>query len=65
MTKTIEYIIQKIVSGYAPDKIFLFGSYATGTATVDSDLDLLLIKETQVPVYQRSREVRKLLYGIY
>ncbi|MBC8323343.1 MAG: nucleotidyltransferase domain-containing protein [Candidatus Marinimicrobia bacterium] len=28
-----------------PDKIILFGSYANGTATEDSDIDLFLLKD--------------------
>lgn len=41
----IQTIVQRIVEGYAPDRIILFGSYAYGTPTEDSDLDLLTIKE--------------------
>ena len=38
----IEEIIKRIASNYKPEKIILFGSYAYGTATEDSDLDLLV-----------------------
>ena len=41
----IQAIVQRIVDGYAPDRIILFGSYAYGTPTEDSDLDLLIIKQ--------------------
>ena len=40
----IQAVVQRIVAGYAPDRIILFGSYAYGTPTEDSDLDLLVIK---------------------
>ncbi|GAB3289733.1 nucleotidyltransferase domain-containing protein [Hymenobacter humi] len=40
----IQAIVQRIVAGYQPDRIILFGSYAYGTPTEDSDLDLLVIK---------------------
>jgi uncharacterized protein len=56
----IKQITQTIVSSYNPDKIILFGSYASGTATHDSDLDLLIIKDTSLPGYQRSREIQRL-----
>ena len=59
----ISEIIDKIVSGYNPDKIILFGSYATENPTEGSDLDLFIIKETELPRPQRSIQVRKLLYG--
>ena len=42
--KQIQAIVQRIVAGYQPDRIILFGSYAYGTPTEDSDLDLLVIK---------------------
>ena len=63
--KQIEEIIERITSNYKPDKIILFGSYAYGTPTEDSDLDLLvIIKSSKQPRYQRAREIRKHLWGI-
>ena len=59
----IAYIIARIVSGYHPDKIILFGSYAIGKANEDSDLDLMVIKATDLPRPQRTFQVRKMLYG--
>jgi predicted nucleotidyltransferase len=56
-------IVKKIVSGYNPDKIILFGSYANGKPTEDSDLDLMVIKATDLPRPQRTIQVRKMLYG--
>lgn len=47
-----------------PQKIYLFGSYASGTANKESDIDLLLLKES---ILSRSREMvaaRKLLGGL-
>lgn len=41
----IQAVVRRIVEGYAPDRIILFGSYAYGEPTEDSDLDLLIIKE--------------------
>lgn len=60
----IRSLVNKIATTYQPDKIMLFGSYATGQATEDSDVDLLIIKETGVPRHQRGREVRRFLYGL-
>ena len=59
----IDEIVQKIVEGYQPEKIILFGSYANGTPTEDSDLDLLIVKDVEGPKYKRSSEVRRLLDG--
>jgi predicted nucleotidyltransferase len=36
--------VQRVIDVYRPEKIILFGSYAQGRATRDSDVDLLLIK---------------------
>jgi uncharacterized protein len=44
-----------------PEKIILFGSYAHGTADENSDLDLAIIKKTDLPGYKRPIEFRKAL----
>jgi predicted nucleotidyltransferase len=59
----ISEIVKKIASGYNPDKIILFGSYATGNPNEDSDLDLFVIKDTDLPRPQRTVQVRRMLYG--
>ena len=55
----IDAVTQKIVDGYQPEKIILFGSYANGNPKEDSDLDLLIIKQTLTPFHRRPREVRR------
>ncbi len=59
----ISEIVNKIVSGYNPEKIILFGSYATENPGENSDLDLLVIKETDLPRPLRAVQVRKMIYG--
>jgi predicted nucleotidyltransferase len=59
----ISEIVKKIAFGYNPDKIILFGSYATGNPNENSDLDLFVIKDTDLPRPQRTVQVRKMLYG--
>jgi len=63
MTKTLENYLDDIVSNiktnYIPEKIILFGSYSDGTYTEDSDIDLLLIKETNKHPIWRRVEARK------
>jgi uncharacterized protein len=59
--ENIDNIISTIGNVYQPDKILLFGSYALGEATIDSDLDLLIIKESSKPRIERALELRKLL----
>ncbi len=57
----IESVVQVIVEGYDPMKIILFGSYAYGHPTKDSDLDLLIIKDGEASGIQRNRRVRNIL----
>ena len=56
----IKLIINKIINDYNPKKIILFGSYAIGNPTDDSDIDLLIVKDSNLPVIERNRLVRKL-----
>ena len=57
----IDDIVKKIVAGYSPRKIILFGSYASGIPTEDSDIDLLIIKETDKGPLERWMELKHLL----
>jgi predicted nucleotidyltransferase len=64
----VEVIIKKIVKAisteYQPDKIILFGSYAYGIPTEESDVDLLIIKDTEKPFHKRWAEVCRIISGI-
>lgn len=44
-----------------PEKIILFGSYAYGIPTINSDIDLLVIMKTQDSFHQRIQKIRPLL----
>jgi predicted nucleotidyltransferase len=45
-----------------PERIILFGSYAYGNPTPDSDVDLLVIWNTNKPRRERILDVSLLLY---
>ncbi len=61
----IEEIVRRIVDNCKPEKVILFGSYAYGRPTKDSDLDLLVVvQSSSLPRYKRAREIRKYLWGI-
>ena len=47
VAETLPRAIERIVSALKPEKIILFGSYAYGTPTPDSDVDLLVIMKTK------------------
>lgn len=57
-------LVDKIASRILPNKIMLFGSYAKGSATNKSDLDLFIIKDTHLPMSQRNEEVRSFLTNL-
>ena len=58
-------ITQKLVVNLHPEQIILFGSYAYGEPTEDSDVDLLVIvTQSDEPRYRRSRQAYRVLRGI-
>jgi predicted nucleotidyltransferase len=58
-------IIQWIVKVMDPEKIIMFGSRAKGTATEDSDLDLMVIVDKSEIPRPRSRPVYGALRDIF
>ncbi len=62
-TAKIFDIVNRIATKFNPDKIILFGSYAAGTPNNDSDLDLLIIQDTELPPHRRSFDIQKFLIG--
>ncbi len=64
----IHRVIQQMVSvlkeRYQPEQIILFGSYASGVPHRDSDIDLLIVKSTRQPFFQRLAEVRRLVSDV-
>lgn len=57
-------IAERIRKGYKPEMIVLFGSYAQGRIGPDSDIDLLVIKDSNLRRDERDREIRPLLRDI-
>lgn len=62
VSKTLPGAIERIVSELKPEKIILFGSYAYGNPTPDSDVDLLVIMKTKDKESDRYVAVSNLLY---
>lgn len=58
--ETINWIVLEIVRRFAPEQVVLFGSYATGNPTPDSDLDLFVVMQTDLPRHKRSTQIRLL-----
>ncbi len=61
----LQEVVRRIVAIGAPEKIVLFGSHARGNARPDSDLDLLIIEESDVPRHRRAARYRLGLLGLF
>jgi uncharacterized protein len=59
--ETLPAAVERIVHELIPEKVVLFGSYAYGVPTPDSDVDLLIILKTDAPSKNRSWAVSQLL----
>lgn len=54
-------ILPIIINNYQPEKIILFGSLAIGQIHEWSDIDLAIIKETELNYFDRLFEFKKML----
>lgn len=62
VAKTLPQAIKRIVTELKPEKIILFGSYAYGNPTPDSDVDLPVIMKTKAREIDGYVIVSNLLY---
>ncbi|ERM92468.1 nucleotidyltransferase [Caldanaerobacter subterraneus subsp. yonseiensis KB-1] len=56
----LKRIVDVLIREYQPEKIILFGSLATKKINEWSDIDLIVIKDTNKPFYERLEEVIKI-----
>jgi len=54
-------ITNKIANSLSPESVILFGSYAYGKTTQNSDLDILVIMNTELNAASRNRLVSRLI----
>ncbi|MBM2817044.1 MAG: nucleotidyltransferase protein [Ignavibacteria bacterium] len=62
-TAKINEVVSRIAKSFNPEKIILFGSYAQGTPNKGSDLDLIIIQDTDLPSHKRGLDIRLSLIG--
>lgn len=62
--RTLQEIVQRVLSVGGPHKVILFGSRARGEAKSGSDYDLLVIESSDLPRYRRAAKYRKALTGV-
>jgi len=63
----VEEVKRQIVQAIKPlnpEKIILFGSYAYGTPTEDSDLDICVVEKEFESKWEEKAKIRRLLSGI-
>jgi predicted nucleotidyltransferase len=60
----LDRIVRKIAENAMTEKIILFGSWAKGAATDDSDLDLLIVMNVRDSKRQEAIKIDLLLEGI-
>ena len=58
-------VVRRIVSAGDPFRIVLFGSRAKGQARPESDLDLLIIEESDLPGDKRPARYLRALIGLF
>jgi predicted nucleotidyltransferase len=60
----LKEIVRRLVAAVNPDRIILFGSRARGDAKPDSDVDLLVIKDSDEPPHRRVIRAYRALSGL-
>lgn len=58
--KKIQFLKDALVP-YSPERIYLFGSWSRGEEDDLSDLDIVVIKRTKKPFFNRLRETVRLI----
>ena len=61
----LNLMIKRLITTLNPEKIYLFGSRATGTCTHDSDYDLMVVvPQSNLPRHKRNRIAFRALCGV-
>ncbi len=64
LTNRLRSIGEKLRRDYRAEKVVLFGSFARGEETEDSDVDILVVAPTKERFFQRMATVRRLIRGL-
>lgn len=61
--KHIQALVETVIREKLPEKIVLFGSHVRQEAKWDSDVDLLVVMETDLEPLERVMDIKKLLHA--
>jgi predicted nucleotidyltransferase len=61
--RLLDEVVRRVLQVGSPQIIVLFGSRARGDARPDSDLDLLILEDSELPGYRRSPRYYHALTG--
>ncbi len=59
----LQRLVARIAEEVRPERIVVFGSYAKGAASTSSDLDILVVMDTNLPVPKRAALLRPVVDG--
>jgi len=62
--RQINQVAKSIAEEFRPERIILFGSYAYGTPTEDSDVDLLVVKRMRGDVIKMAGDIYGFIHRI-
>lgn len=62
--KVLQEMVNRIVGAVDPERIILFGSYASGVPKRGSDIDILVVMHSDLPRYKRSVPIYEALSGM-
>ena len=64
-SESLKEVVDRLVRGLQPERIYLFGSQARGEADEGSDIDLLLVvPDSDLPRHRREALSYDLLWGL-
>src|SRR5438034_6403178 len=61
--RAILRFVDRVAELFKPDKIIVFGSYARGTPTPDSDVDVLVVKNHRGPGHLLASKIRLAIHA--
>jgi predicted nucleotidyltransferase len=64
-SKTLKEVVDRLVKGLCPERVYLFGSHARNRASESSDIDLLVVvPDSDLPRHKREALSYDLLWGL-